>query len=651
MTSSRAAAAAPPPDVAVKIQSRALAVATAFRRSAATLTGAVALVPFEPAHSVLSGLVGVLSLLAETVCDMAANRETAAVLGATCEATADALFELLHHGDAAVEAELRRNPALTQLKELLDDVRRYLDKTFVPPPDAPLKKWVESAKAAATVKSVKEQLTDYTDRLKLLWDALLVALAKSTRLAVADLQQAIPRYLDELRVGLRADLQDELRRFMGMPLRMRQSMNFGETSDSRIASIVDYRVDKVEDLFIEARYHFDLIQKQIMLDNIPDDAELQEKIRAIVQDMSKHATKFAADLRRKQNILDWMVPASSVTFSSAKENRLGVGGFSDVYKGEFAGQKVAVKLFRSSSPFSSREIEKAIATEIDMWRRVSDHQYILTLFGVSTKTDQTAEALKFVHSKGIIHRDVKGRNILIRADGSTAVGDFGLSRCVGSISTTSGCELAKEIGANAYVECSAATFEGVNDVFEQATRAAMQAKKSTPKQPLPWQGLQWHNKAQPATLPTRPELVAKGKSVLITGGGVGAGASRIAILGRRLQPLIDNNTFIEKHYPGVEVFAIPADVTKKADVGAAFAQFCSDGHKVDTLVSSAATIGPKDPVALVDGAPYLDFSRRHGCAVARAVTKAAAFRLWDALMLSNPAVRVVHVHPGSCSPS
>ncbi|KAJ1562966.1 hypothetical protein HK405_005105 [Cladochytrium tenue] len=213
--------------------------------------------------------------------------------------------------------------------------------------------------------------------------------------------------------------------------------------------------------------------------------------------------------------------------------------------------------------------------------------------------------------------------------------------------------------------------------------------------PFPSFTKQWHNKAQPATFPTRPELSAKGKSVLITGGGVGgiggetarhfaqAGASRIAILGRRLQPLIDNKTFIEEHYPGVEVFAVPADVTKKADVDAAFAQFCSNGHKVDTLVSSAATMGPKESVALVDGAIYLEFvhagvaaalwlaqafaqhhSTNGGGAVVinisswavhwnpldlfsvSSVAKAAASRLWETLMLSNPTVRVVHVHPG-----
>ncbi|XP_035687186.1 ras-like GTP-binding protein RHO [Branchiostoma floridae] len=45
------------------------------------------------------------------------------------------------------------------------------------------------------------------------------------------------------------------------------------------------------------------------------------------------------------------------------------------------------------------------------------------------------------------------------------------------ISTEEGLEMAKKVGATAYIECSAKTREGVRDVFESATRAALQKKK------------------------------------------------------------------------------------------------------------------------------------------------------------------------------
>ncbi|CAO2658161.1 Nn.00g074210.m01.CDS01 [Neocucurbitaria sp. VM-36] len=116
---------------------------------------------------------------------------------------------------------------------------------------------------------------------------------------------------------------------------------------------------------------------------------------------------------------------------------------------------------------------------------------------------------------------------------------------------------------------------------------------------LPSPTKKFHKKAYPFIDPSRPELSAKGKTVVITGGGTGigagtakcfakAGASRIAILGRREQPLLDTKANINAESPGVEVLAIPTDVTKTSEVDAAFAKI---GGKIDILVSNAAVIG------------------------------------------------------------
>ncbi|KAF9027452.1 NAD(P)-binding protein [Hymenopellis radicata] len=199
-----------------------------------------------------------------------------------------------------------------------------------------------------------------------------------------------------------------------------------------------------------------------------------------------------------------------------------------------------------------------------------------------------------------------------------------------------------------------------------------------PPYPSPTQ--RWHTKAQPSTSPTRPELSAKGKSVIITGGGstgIGgetaryfaeAGASRIALLGRREQPLLDNKAFIENKFPGVEVFTISTDVTKKSDVDAAFSQFAADG-KINVLVHSAAAVGPKETVADINVAGSLWVAQaflRHAApdAVAIAinswgahlslndafasycVAKLAVYRLWDTVALANPNFSVFHTQPG-----
>ncbi|KAF3766648.1 NAD(P)-binding protein [Cryphonectria parasitica EP155] len=201
----------------------------------------------------------------------------------------------------------------------------------------------------------------------------------------------------------------------------------------------------------------------------------------------------------------------------------------------------------------------------------------------------------------------------------------------------------------------------------------------------------WHTTAQPSASYKRPELSAKGKSVLVTGGGstgiggetarhfAAAGASRIALLGRREKPLQENKAFIEKTYPGVEVVIISADITKKSDVDAAFAKFAGSG-KIDTLIHSAATIGPKDAVTNVDGPAFLDAIQtnlagslyvsqafiRHaasdGVAVAinswgahlslndffasYCVAKMAVYRLWDTVAIAHPNLSIFHTQPG-----
>jgi hypothetical protein len=116
----------------------------------------------------------------------------------------------------------------------------------------------------------------------------------------------------------------------------------------------------------------------------------------------------------------------------------------------------------------------------------------------------------------------------------------------------------------------------------------------------------YHKTAYSSIDPCRPELSAKGKTILITGGGTGigaatakafaqAGASCIGILGRREQPLLDTKTEIEAEYPDTKVLAIPTDVAKKDEVDAAFAQIAASG-KVDILVSNAAVLGKKSHI-------------------------------------------------------
>jgi len=202
----------------------------------------------------------------------------------------------------------------------------------------------------------------------------------------------------------------------------------------------------------------------------------------------------------------------------------------------------------------------------------------------------------------------------------------------------------------------------------------------------------WHDNTYPAISPSRPELSARGKTVVITGGGTGigaatahafaeAGATRIALLGRREQPLLDTKGAIQEKSPGVEVFTRSTDVANKDEVDSAFAAFVGEGNnKIHVLVSNAATTGPIPPVGEADGAEFLEAIQINlrgslnvaeaflRCAAADAVivdvnsnaahmnvapalqaysiSKFAVFRLWDCVGFANPGLSVYHLQPG-----
>lgn len=208
--------------------------------------------------------------------------------------------------------------------------------------------------------------------------------------------------------------------------------------------------------------------------------------------------------------------------------------------------------------------------------------------------------------------------------------------------------------------------------------------------PFPSPTAVWRDNTYPTLSPTRPELSAQGKTVIVTGGGSGigaetarhfaeAGASRIGLIGRREQPLLDTKASIESKFPSVEVITASTDVTDKSAVDSAFAKIVGDG-KLHVLISGAAMIGPQEPIKEVDGEKFLaavDHNLRGSMWVAQAflryavadavvvdinssaahmsfgaifgcysVAKMAVFRLWESVGAGSPDLRIFHIQPG-----
>ncbi|KAG8883272.1 hypothetical protein FRB97_006967, partial [Tulasnella sp. 331] len=150
------------------------------------------------------------------------------------------------------------------------------------------------------------------------------------------------------------------------------------------------------------------------------------------------------------------------------------GGFSDVWRGELDGEGdssiekaslrvVAVKVLRAvmikDNSAVSRRMLKRLQREVRVWHRLK-HPHIAPLRGYAFGCDkkpwlvspwyengdvssyllkhpsanrkkiliQILDAMIYLHSQGIVHGDLKGRNVLVDSTGDVALCDFGLAK-------------------------------------------------------------------------------------------------------------------------------------------------------------------------------------------------------------------------------
>ncbi|WP_243731076.1 serine/threonine-protein kinase [Modestobacter roseus] len=78
---------------------------------------------------------------------------------------------------------------------------------------------------------------------------------------------------------------------------------------------------------------------------------------------------------------------------------------------------------------------------------------------------QTASALGSAHAAGVVHRDVKPGNVLLRADGTVAITDFGIASSAGSVPLT---KTGQVIGTASYLspeQASGAHATAASDVY------------------------------------------------------------------------------------------------------------------------------------------------------------------------------------------
>lgn len=200
----------------------------------------------------------------------------------------------------------------------------------------------------------------------------------------------------------------------------------------------------------------------------------------------------------------------------------------------------------------------------------------------------------------------------------------------------------------------------------------------------------WHSKPYSFISPTRPELSAAGKNVVVTGGGTGigkaiaiafaqAGAKSVSILARRLDRLQSAAEEITAGFNGRVLYEV-ADVTQRDAFEKALNNIVSQVGKIDVFVSNAGMLPKPGPAVGGDekefrrgfeinvmgaynaiqafvplAAPNAQlFNISSGIGhiapwdgvMTYAANKAAIAKMFDFVAAENPSLHVVNIQPG-----
>lgn len=192
------------------------------------------------------------------------------------------------------------------------------------------------------------------------------------------------------------------------------------------------------------------------------------------EDKKKQEEKLKAETKIPQEKLTPTVSLPTIPRIAWKELKMGDlvgnGSYGDVYQGQWQGAPVAIKVLQLKT--LSQSMAKEFEREADLLMQCQ-HPSIVRLYGVCTEpghlamvmdylpislrtrlqdgkelpwmkrltiAQEMAKGLAYLHSRDILHRDLKSLNILLDAEGHAKIADFGLAKVkleIGSTSTKS----------------------------------------------------------------------------------------------------------------------------------------------------------------------------------------------------------------------
>lgn len=233
-------------------------------------------------------------------------------------------------------------------------------------------------------------------------------------------------------------------------------------------------------------------------------ADLPQHVRAAFIASHSSSPDIAREVTALMDQLDESTPAVGAAGTEIDHfvisEQIGSGGMGDVYSAQDTelGRTVAIKLLKPHSlglgDVEDRFIREArTASALNHPNIVTIHEFIRAprglaivmelVAGVSLRKlcseaqpvgrvvkygEQMAEALAAAHAAGIVHRDVKPENVVLRNDGRIKVLDFGLARNFASL--TDGAQSSPALPAGTWRYMSPEQFKGLpvtgsSDVF------------------------------------------------------------------------------------------------------------------------------------------------------------------------------------------
>ncbi|KAF9647369.1 hypothetical protein BDM02DRAFT_2705085 [Thelephora ganbajun] len=173
-------------------------------------------------------------------------------------------------------------------------------------------------------------------------------------------------------------------------------------------------------------------------------------------------------LTRMSKGAELSLPSWTITkWEVDREEKIGIGSFSDVYKGTWRGMAVAIKVLAPTTP------RKLFVHEVKIWKTLS-HPNVLELFGASSTTGgppwffvspymkygslvkylKTVEphspvnllkmiyevglGMAYLHEREVLHGDLKATNVLVDNEVRCVISDFGQSEMKSEVWRISG---------------------------------------------------------------------------------------------------------------------------------------------------------------------------------------------------------------------